>query len=390
MQRVRTQSSKQIERASSAIALSLAIAFGMMPKLNLTALAILAFLSLANQFTRKVAVVGFVSFVLSYALHPVMLVIGMSSATLPAVQYLLNVSEQFPVLPWFRFNSPAVLGSIWTGVTVYTTLVLASLVMLSTRSREAQAHKSSSLNATVLDMALDKALVKGELELSASQVASKSIPAEYAIGANAEVNDQAFDFSIKSDARAESDKNPSSLFDPLSMKHDKENAVALDTSEDYSNMEIRESVIEIIRFISHKDADLRNAESNDSELSRSSSPNKVISLPIHNLMQSKTQSNSIIFTDAKPVGDARRSVASSITNAERSMENTMNLIKSEFESTTPVDAMNSSNHIRHESHSIQQDPASNLNSKPRDEALRYLLWHLSEAKDQPVIRERAS
>ncbi|MCY2976034.1 MAG: hypothetical protein NTW52_15370 [Planctomycetota bacterium] len=386
MQSVRPQSPKQIERASSAIALSMVIAFGVMPKLNLTALAILAFLSLANQFTRKVAIVGFVSFLLSGLLNPVMKSIGFSSFAFPTVQYLLNTLEQFPVLPWFRLNSPAVLGSIWTGVAAYTTLMLAGLVMLSARSRECHATKANSMDLAMLD----RDLVTGELELSTMQTAP--IPSQMAdeLVSHVTIYSQATDSSITSNVRVENQRqriSSSAQFNPESIK---ENAVALAASEDYSNMEIRESIIEIIRFRSPKDSDLRNEASRALETSRNTDPSKVISLPIYSLMHTKTQSNSIIFTEAKPTVDAGRDVASSMTKAEQSMENTMNLIKSEFESTTPVDAMNSSNLIRHESHSTQQEPTSNLSSKPRDEALRYLLWHLSEAKDQPVIRERAS
>ncbi len=386
MQPVRPQSPKQIERASSAIALSMVIAFGVMPKLNLTALAILAFLSLANQFTRKVAIVGFLSFLLSGTLNPVMQSIGFSSFAFPVVQYLLNILEHFPVVPWFRLNSPAVLGSIWTGVAAYTTLMLAGLVMLSARSREGHATKANSVDLSLLD----RDLVTGELKASTMQTSSTLSQMDDKQVSHVAIDAQAIDSSITSNVRAENERKRISSSGNFIPENIKENAVALAASEDYFNMEIRESIIEIIRFRSSKDADLRNEASRAFEPSRNTNPNKIISLPIHNLMQTKTQSNSIIFTEAKPTLDAGRSVASSMTNAERAMEKTMNLIKSEFEPTAPVDAMNSSNHVRHESHSTQQEPTSNLSSKPRDEALRYLLWHLSEAKDQPVIRERAS
>jgi hypothetical protein len=386
MQPVRPQLPKQIERASSAIALSMVVAFGVMPKLNLTALAILAFLSLANQFNRKVAIVGFISFLLSGILNPVMQRLGFSSFAFPAVQYLLNALEQFPVLPWFRLNSPAVLGSIWTGVAAFTTLMLASLVMLSTRSREGYATKANSMDLAMMD----RNLVTGELKFSTMPTASTPGQMDAAPVSHVSIYSLATDSRITSDIPAENEPQRISSSAQFALENTKENAVALAASEDYSNMEIRESIIEIIRFRSPKDADLRNETSRALETSRNTDPNKVISLPIHNLMQTKTQSNSIIFTEAKPTVDAGRSVASSMNIAERSMENTMNLITSEIELTTPVDAMDSSNLIRHESHSTQQEPISNLSSKPRDEALRYLLWHLSETKDQPVIRERAS
>jgi hypothetical protein len=155
-------------------------------------------------------------------------------------------------------------------------------------------------------------------------------------------------------------------------------------------MEIRESIIEIVRFRNHKEAGLQQADSTSWGAAANANPNKLISLPIHNLMHTTTQSNSIIVTDPKSAGDATRGITPAITNAERSMEKTMNLIESELESVAPAEAIVSNNQVRHESPQIQQDAEVKPKTKPRDEALRYLLWHLSEAKDQSTIRERAS
>ena len=386
MQPARSQSPKQLERASTAIALSMGIALGVMPKLNLTAFAILAFLSLANQFTRQVAIVGVVSFLFSGILSPVLQSFGIIAFGFPPVRYLLTVAEQLPILPWFRFNNPVVLGSLCTGIAAYVSLVLVGFLMFSARSRKTT---ETNVNAVPLAM-LDDFSHADDIEFARVEFVSFTGVTETKSIVLATSPATAPEYRTKPDDSVYSFENQASSSGQISPRNTIQNAVASTALEDYSNMEIRESIIEIVRFRNHKEAGLQQADSTSWGAAANANPDKLISLPIHNLMHTTTQSNSIIVTDPKSAGDATRGITPAITNAERSMEKTMNLIESELESVAPTEAIVSNNQVRHESPQIQQDAEVKPKTKPRDEALRYLLWHLSEAKDQPIIRERAS
>jgi len=357
-----------------------------MPKLNLTAFAILAFLSLANHFTRQVAIVGVVSFLFSGILNPVLQSFGIIAFGFPPVRYFLNVAEQLPILPWFRFNNPVVLGSLCTGIAAYVSLVLVGFLMFSARSRKTT---ETNVNAVPLAM-LDDFSHADDIEFARVEFVSFTGVTETKSIVLATSLATAPEYRTKPDDSVYSFENQASSSGQISPRNTIQNAVASTALEDYSNMEIRESIIEIVRFRNHKEAGLQQADSTSWGAAANANPNKLIRLPIHNLMHTTTQSNSIIVTDPKSAGDATRGITPAITNAERSMEKTMNLIESELESVAPTEAIVSNNQVRHESPQIQQDAEVKPKTKPRDEALRYLLWHLSEAKDQPIIRERAS
>jgi len=351
-------------------ALAMGIAFGVMPKLNLSAFLILAWLTLANQFARRVVIVTGLSFVASGFLYPYLAQIGNLALATQPTQFLLSIVDNIPILPWLRLNNPAVLGSLILSESVFVVLMIVGITL---RKSRIWSRSETTFNETQHSELLPSIAYVGEYSLNDSQ---RDMEQRFVLPGHRDL------VLVHSESQSVD----------LNLPKTKKTAVDLADREDYSNLEIRESIIEIVRFRTPEIVEIPPNSSRPTRVVSSSMQQIPIDDKLRKQMSLKLDLDSLIIKKAKSMNQVNQTIDLPRVAVELSMENTINIIQAGhgqlLSDESNTDAIHASDAATIRSNGTVVGRRSD--EKPRDDALRYLLWHLNSVKDGSSTRERAS
>ncbi len=335
-----------MHRQPSAIALAIAfgLAIGMMPKDNLMVVVLVAaacFLQMNYLLAIAISLVLFFTIPTrdgvpwtDGATH----IIGKWMLEAPLLQSLWGRIAQLPILPWLRWNNSVVLGSVGVGLASFLPMYFASAIV--TR-RFWRFQSQNRVDTMVQDLA------DYQTQITAEQNKRQLLKATI------ETNTQ----------RRRAIKNRSSqlhrIDDTVQSEVVKPNIVDVrpeparsmmvaDVPSDSSSAVLHETVIEIVRY---RPKNAASAENRDDGFHTSDDLQKMYPLmPPHAFGLDAPQS------------------MNSIKEGATQPKNT-------------TDAVNMSSQTSQSTLSVVEDSST---EKPREEALRYLLWHLSGMHRQPT------
>ena len=359
--RIRTHSKQIIAMLSQngrptqvAIGIAIGLIFGLIPKDNLIAVAMVAMVVFLPVNQIMAISVAIMTHLLSGVLSPVVSNLGAIVLQLPVVTGVIAALYQLPVLPWTCLDNPQVIGGVGVGwVTLLPNFALCRLVLsqvsmkLEKQALEQVADDAIQYRKTVADQTRQRL----EKQVAPLKLVSKSGDESVAVSVATETrltksNAEAPMESRTSEAEQSSPKLPERGTSTRTTRKIQQRVLpTIFTGEnnlDGNETILRETVIEVVRY--------RSSHAVEKQTSSNGPSSAALSL---------TQGTSM------PAGNA--------STVDVKDSNSNGFVSPNVPTTTKV--ASSSQSISFDSGHV---PGVSSN---RDESLRYLLWHINGSRE---------
>ena len=334
-------------RQPSAIAMACAmgLSIGLMPKDSLLVLALAVTLCLVR--------VNILAAILSIAIGMFALpgadgitgTVGRWLLENPALENLWHRVATWPMMPWLRWNNTVVLGSLVMGlasaIPLYTLCAAFQRLFVRTRTQ-------SRVDAIVDEARVFQEQVREEKEQKQRKVAEPDIP----IVARRRTIKKRDPQLHRIDTTIDSESNKPNILSPR--PEPAKSMVTVDAPANGDSAVLHETVIEVVRYRPKHASGGNRIDDAASERPLKSLSRNITNIPTD--LPGKTESSSMNRIPLEPP-------------------------------TPPLDEHRSESPLDSDLlPMVSMDPAE----KPREEALRYLLWHLSGMHKQPRQQESVS